>query len=54
LKKYRFKATFQDEPLEEVLKLLAVSTPMKYTFEKRSKDEQNTYQKKKVRIKLKQ
>ncbi|WP_372934770.1 FecR family protein [Mariniphaga sediminis] len=54
LKRYRFKATFQDEPLEEVLKLLAVSTPMEYTFEKRVVDDKNFYQKKKVTIKLKQ
>jgi transmembrane sensor len=53
LKKYRFKATFENEPLEEVLKLLSVSTPMKYTFEKRKKEEDGTFIKKKVRIKLK-
>jgi len=48
LKKYRFKATFEDEPLEEVLKLLSVSTPMDYTFA------DGIYKKKRVRIKLKQ
>lgn len=53
LKNYRFKATFEDEPLEEVLKLLSVSTPMEYTFEKRKKEEDGTFIKKKVRIKLK-
>jgi len=54
LKRYRFKATFEDEPLEEVLKLLSVSTPMKYTFEKREEDSDGIYKKKRVRIKLKQ
>jgi transmembrane sensor len=54
LKKYRFKATFEDEPLEEVLKLLSVSTPMDYTFEKREEDPDGIYKKKRVRIKLKQ
>ena len=53
LKSYRFKATFEDEPLEEVLKLLSVSTPMEYTFEKRKAGPDGTYKKKKVRIKLK-
>lgn len=54
LKSYRFKATFEDEPLEEVLKLLSVSTPMEYTFEKREENSDGTFKKKKVRIKLKQ
>ncbi len=53
LKSYRFKATFEDEPLEEVLKLLSVSTPMNYTFEKRQEDSDGIYKKKRVRIKLK-
>jgi transmembrane sensor len=54
LKNYRFKATFQDEPLEEVLKLLSVSTPMEYSFEKRQENQAGIYMKKKVKIKLKQ
>ena len=33
---YRFHATFQDEQLDEVLKLLALTTPIKYTEEKRN------------------
>ena len=53
LKKYRFKATFEDEPLEEVLKLLSVSTPMEYAFEKRTEDPAGIYKKKKVSIWLK-
>jgi len=54
LKSYRFKATFEDEPLEEVLKLLAVSTPMEYTIEKREMTNNNIYRKKKVTIKRKE
>jgi ferric-dicitrate binding protein FerR (iron transport regulator) len=53
LKSYRFKATFEDEPLDEVLKLLSVSTPMEYTFEKREEGSDGIYKKKRVRIKLK-
>lgn len=34
LKNYRFKATFKDESLEEVLQLIALTTPMKYKIEK--------------------
>lgn len=53
LKNYRFKATFKDEPLEEVLRLIAVTTPIKYSIEKRAVDEKGVYKKKKVTIKLK-
>lgn len=54
LKSYRFKATFEDEPLEEVLRLLAFSTPMEYTIEKREITNENIYRKKKVTIKRKE
>lgn len=53
LKNYRFKATFQDEPLEEVLRLLAMTTPMEYTIEKRETGDENVYRKKKVIIEQK-
>jgi ferric-dicitrate binding protein FerR (iron transport regulator) len=54
LKKYRFKATFKDEPLEEVLKLMAKTTPIIYTIEKRTADNKGIYKQKKVTMKLKQ
>jgi transmembrane sensor len=53
LKKYRFKATFRDEPLEEVLRLLALTTPITYKVEKRGMDQKGVFKKKKVTIKLK-
>jgi transmembrane sensor len=53
LKKYRFKATFLDEPLEEVLRLLALTTPITYKVEKRGVDQKGVFMKKKVTIKLK-
>lgn len=53
LRSYRFKATFQDEPLEEVLRLMAITTPMDYTIEKRQAGTDNIYKKKKVTIKQK-
>lgn len=53
LRKYRFKATFRDEPLEEVLKLIAKTTPIKYSIKKREEDEDGVLKKKKVTIKLK-
>ncbi len=51
LRNYRFRATFQDEPLEEILRLLAISTPMDYTIEKRETSGKHIYPKKKVIIK---
>ncbi len=53
LKTYRFKATFVDEPIEEVLKLIAKTTPVKYSIEKRDFDSNGVLKQKKVTIKLK-
>lgn len=51
LKGYTFRATFKDEPLEEVLRLMALTTPMEYTIEKREATTDNIYKKRKVTIK---
>ncbi len=53
LKNYRFKATFKDEPLEEVLRLIALTTPIKYNIEKRVIDSKGILKQKKITIKLK-
>lgn len=53
LKKYHFKATFEDEPLEEVLKLLSVSTPMEYSIDRRTENSEGVFNKKNVSIWLK-
>lgn len=45
---YSFRATFIDEPLEEVLKILAKTTPIKYRITKRKQNSQHIYAKKKV------
>jgi ferric-dicitrate binding protein FerR (iron transport regulator) len=50
LKSYRFKATFKDEPLEEVLRLISLTTPLKYIIEKRNTDNGGVIKKKKVII----
>jgi transmembrane sensor len=52
LKSYRFKATFKDEPLEEVLRLIAITTPIKYAIEKRDTGADGILKKKKVTIEL--
>ena len=53
LKNYRFKATFQDEPIEEVLRLMALTTPMDYEIKKRVACENDIYKKKEVRLRIK-
>jgi ferric-dicitrate binding protein FerR (iron transport regulator) len=54
LKNYRFKATFRDEPIEEVLRLMAKTTPISYTIEDRITDSTGRLKQKKVNIKLNQ
>ncbi len=53
LKRYRFKATFRDEPLEEVLKLIAKTTPIIYNIDERSTDNNGVLIQKTVTMKLK-
>ena len=53
LKNYRFKATFKDEPIEEVLKLLSMTIPLKYNINKRIVDSNGVVKQKKVIMKLK-
>ncbi len=49
---YAFRATFIDEPLEEVLRLLALTAPMKFEIQKRTTTGDEVYQKRKVSLKL--
>jgi ferric-dicitrate binding protein FerR (iron transport regulator) len=50
LKDYRFKATFKDEPLDEVLRLIAKSTPVKYNIQNREVDSSGIFKQKKITI----
>lgn len=52
LLKYAFRATFIDEPLEEVLKLLAMTAPLKYEEQMRGLTNDNVYKKRKVIVSL--
>lgn len=53
LKNYRFKGTFNGEPLDELLRFIAMTTPISYKIEKRDFDKKGVLVKKKVTIKLK-
>jgi len=52
LLEYSFRATFIDEPLEEVLKLLALTAPMSYEEQLRETTGNNLFKKRKVILRL--
>ncbi len=52
LDNYTFHATFIDEPLDEVLKLLSMTTPLSYIEEKRESDPEGVFQKRKIVLKI--
>lgn len=49
---YTFHATFIDEPLDEVLKLLSITTPITYKEEKRESRNDGVYQKRKINLRI--
>ena len=53
LKNFRLKATFQEEPVEEVLRFIAMTTPITYKIENRYQDSKGVLKKRQVIIKLK-
>lgn len=54
LKNFRFKATFKEEPLEEVLGYISMTTPLTYKIESRDQDNKGILKKKRIIISLKQ
>jgi len=49
---YTFHATFIDEPLDEVLKLISITTPITYREERRTSDKEGIYQKRKIILRI--
>lgn len=49
---YTFHATFIDEPLEEVLKLISITTPITYREERRTSEKSGIYQKRKIFLRV--
>jgi transmembrane sensor len=45
---YTFHATFADEPLDEVLKLLSITTPLSFNEVERESNQQGIFQKRKI------
>jgi len=52
LSKYTYTATFVDETLPQILELLKIATPIKYTISSRIKQEDGSFSKRKVTISL--
>ena len=53
LQEYNFKATFKDEQLDEILRMISLTTPMKYQVEERKTNANGIYKKKKIIIERK-
>ena len=51
---YTFHATFIDEPLDEVLKLLSLTTPISYEEGKRASSTDGVYKKRRITLKINQ
>ncbi|HZK92947.1 MAG TPA: FecR domain-containing protein [Prolixibacteraceae bacterium] len=49
---YTFHATFIDEPLDEVLKLISITTPITYKEERRTSDKEGIYLKRKIILRV--
>jgi ferric-dicitrate binding protein FerR (iron transport regulator) len=43
IKRYKYRATFRNEPIEEVIRLIAMTLPIEYKIQKRAYDEQGIY-----------
>ncbi len=50
LMNYRYRANFQNEPVEEILRMISITTPITYTIENRQTDNNGTYKKKHIVI----
>ena len=51
-KDYKFRATFKDESIEEVLRLMKLTAPITYTIHHQKKLEDGAYSKMKVVLKM--
>ena len=53
LLKFRYRATFQEEQIEEIIRLISLTAPIEYTFENRNLDDNGTFKKRKISIRRK-
>ena len=50
LLEYRYRATFHDESIDEILRLISLTTPIKYQIQTRNANDKNIYTKRKIII----
>ena len=53
INRYKYRATFRDEPIEEVIRLIAITVPIEYVVQKRTVEDQGVYAIKEIIIKKK-
>lgn len=53
LEDFSYRATFRDEPLEEVLRLISLTAPVSYQIQERTKNKNDIYEEKVITIGLK-
>ncbi len=50
IKRYKYRATFQNEPIEEVIRLIALTLPIEYKIQKRAYNDQGVYAVREIQI----
>ena len=50
ISRYKYRATFKNEPIEEVIRLIAMTLPIEYKIQKRAYDDQGVYAVKEIAI----
>ncbi|MBW8331810.1 MAG: DUF4974 domain-containing protein [Prolixibacteraceae bacterium] len=53
ISKFRYRATFQEEQIEEVIRLISLTAPISYSFKKREMGEDGVFKKRIITIKRK-
>lgn len=53
INRYKYRATFRDEPIEEVIRLISLTVPIEYEIKKRTQEDQGVYAIKEITIRKK-
>ena len=53
INRYKYRATFREEPIEEVIRLISLTVPIVYKIEKRTQEDQDVYAIREIQIRKK-
>ena len=53
INRYKYRATFREEPIEEVIRLISLTVPIEYEIEKRTQEDQGVYATREIKIRKK-